>query len=78
MKYFAAAITLGAASALDAMQLKYMNYLAQYGKQLADIEEFHTRLVLFSAHDQFIEERNAEGHSYTLGHNQFSDWSRAE
>lgn len=28
--------------------------------------------------DDYIEEHNAEGHNYTLGHNQFSDWSRAE
>ena len=78
MKAFAAAVTLGAASALSAVELKYMNHLAQFGKNLADVEEFNTRLVYFSVLDQYIEEHNAEGHSYTLGHNQFSDWSRTE
>ena len=78
MKTFAAAVTLGAASALTTTELKYMNHLAQFGKNMGSIEEFNTRLNYFEALDQFIEEHNAEGHSYTLGHNQFSDWSRVE
>ena len=32
MKTFAAAITLGVASAIESMDLKYMNYLAKFGK----------------------------------------------
>jgi len=42
------------------------------------IDEFKTRLEYFSTLDKFIEEENAKGHNYTLGHNQFSDWSRDE
>ena len=78
MKSFAAAITIGAVSALDVMELKYMQHLAKFGKNMGSVEEFNQRLVYFSTLDQYIEEHNAEGHSYTLGHNQFSDWSRTE
>ena len=78
MKTFAAAVTLGVASALNTTELKYMNYLAQFGKNMASLEEFNLRQSFFAAVDQFIEEHNAEGHNYTVGHNQFSDWSHDE
>ena len=78
MKAFAAAVTLGAVSALDVMELKYMQHLAKFGKNMGSVEEFNKRLVYFGTLDQYIEEHNAEGHNYTLGHNQFSDWSRTE
>jgi len=41
-------------------------------------EEFLQRLETFIANDKFIEEHNASGASYTLGHNQFSIYSREE
>ena len=78
MKAFAAAITLGAAAALNLDELKYMNHLAQFGKTVQSVEEFARRLVYFRVLDQFIEDHNAGSHSYTLGHNQFSDMSRTE
>ena len=77
MKAFAATL-IGAVSALSDMEYKYMSHLAQFGKNIADMDEFNTRLTYFSIVDQFIEEHNAEDHPYTLGHNQFSDWSRTE
>ena len=78
MNTLAFAATIGAASALSAIELKYMNHLAEFGKNMSSIEEFNTRLVYFSVLDQYIEETNSDDHTYTLGHNQFSDWSRAE
>jgi len=78
MNTLAFAATIGAASALSAVELKYMNHLAEFGKNMSSIEEFNTRLVYFSVLDQYIEETNSDDHTYTLGHNQFSDWSRAE
>ena len=78
MNTLAFAATIGAASALSAIELKYMNHLAEFGKNMASVEEFNLRMVYFDAVDQTIEESNSEGHTYTLGHNQFSDWSRAE
>ena len=78
MHTFAAAILLGAASALSTVELTYMNHLARFGKNIADLEEFNTRLGFFSESEAAINESNAEGHSYVLGHNQFSDYSREE
>ena len=78
MKAFAAVITLGVASALEMMELKYMNHLAKFGKTIESIEEFAERLVYFKTLDQFIEDHNEGSHNFTLGHNQFSDWSRTE
>ena len=78
MNTLAFAATIGAASAISAIEHKYMNHLAEFGKNMESIEEFNTRLVYFSALDQYIEETNSENLSYTLGHNQFSDWSREE
>ena len=45
---------------------------------MSSIEEFNTSLVYFSILDQYIKETNADGHSYTLGPNQFFDWSQTE
>ena len=79
MKSFALAITLGATHAVNSpSKAKYMNYLAQFGKEWTNMVEFNERLAFFITLDLFIQEHNAEGHSYTLGHNQFSDWSRDE
>jgi len=73
MKSFVAAGIVGAASALSTVELKYMNYLAEHGKHVANAEEFNARIELFDTVDRMIEEHNAEGHNYELGHNQFSD-----
>jgi len=78
MQIFAAALFIGAVSAIAEMEVKYINHLAKFGKNVADKEEFNTRLVYFGVLDEYITEHNAEGHNYTLGHNQFSDWSRTE
>jgi hypothetical protein len=36
------------------------------------------RIEAFIANDKIIEEHNAKGETYTLGHNQFSDLTREE
>ena len=78
MKSFALALTFGAASALHQMELKYMNYLANFGKTINDLQEFEQRLEHFVATDADIELINSSGLSWTAGHNQFSDWSHEE
>ena len=78
MRSFALALTFGAASALHTVELKYMNYLAQFGKTMNSLEEFDTRLELFTATDLDIAEINAGNNTWTAGHNQFSDWSEEE
>ena len=78
MQAFALALTLGAVSAVSTMEFEYMNHLAKFGKNLGDVEEFHTRLALFSAKDAEINRINSEEKNFTVGHNQFSDWTHEE
>merc|ERR1719276_807762 len=78
MKSFAFAAILGFASAVSTTELEYMNYLAQYGKNMNSVDEFNTRMNIFDMTSQFIEEVNAEGNTWTAGHNQFSDATREE
>ena len=78
MKTFALALTAGAVSAISNMELKYMQYAAQWSKHHESIEEFMTRLEHFIEADRNIEESNASETSFTLAHNKFSDWSKDE
>ena len=79
MKTFALAMTFGAASALKSIDIKYMNYISQHGKVVNSVEEYNTRASNFERNDFIIQEHNAQnGVNYTLGHNQFSDWSHEE
>jgi cathepsin L len=78
MKSFALAAFAGVASALSTTELSYMNYLANFGKTMNSVEEFATRMEYFDTTNQFIEEHNSTGATWTAGHNQFSDMSRAE
>ena len=78
MKSFAFAAALGVASAVSTTELAYMNYLAEFGKNLNSVEEFQTRLDNFDETNQFIESINSFEASWTAGHNQFSDWTRTE
>ena len=80
MKAFAAAIiaALTSAEQTSVMELKYMNHCAKFGKNVGDTEEFQTRLGHFAKADKTIEDHNAGSHNFTMGHNQFSDWSADE
>ncbi len=78
MKSFAFAAVIGAASAIDATTFGYLNYLAKFNKSYENQEEFAARVERYVAVDAFIQEHNQTNASYTVGHNQFSDWSAAE
>jgi len=56
----------------------YLSHMAKFNRSFNDVEEFAMRLDQFSFVHNFIEEHNATGASFTLGHNQFSDWTHAE
>merc|ERR1712156_754445 len=73
MKSFAFAAVIGAASAIG-----YLNYLAEFNKSYENQEEFAMRIERYVAVDSFIQEHNQTNASYTVGHNQFSDWTAAE
>ena len=78
MKYFAAAM-VGAVSALTETEFAFLNYVTEFGKEYKTIEEYQMRLENFKTAQMEIIAHNESGeHTYTLGHNQFSDWSREE
>merc|ERR1712156_1172277 len=54
------------------------NYLAEFNKSYENQEEFAMRVERYVAVDSFIQEHNQTNASYTVGHNQFSDWTAAE
>ena len=79
MKAFAAAFTIAVASAADAaMELKYMNHCAKFGKNIGSTDDFENRLGNFAEADKTIEKHNKGNHSFKMGHNQTSDWSADE
>ena len=79
MKAFAATATLGAVSAIKPIEMKYMQHIAQFGKTITDVDEFNLRAGEFQRVDEFIELHNSvEGRNFTLGHNEFSDWTVTE
>lgn len=79
MKTFAFALIATAAFAITEDEFKYMNFLAQQGKNIADADEFHARLANFVYTDRYITEENESGaNTYELGHNEMSDWHREE
>ena len=78
MKSFAFAAVIGAASAIDTTTFGYLNYLAKFNKSYENQEEFEMRVNRYVQVDAFIQEHNETNASYTVGHNQFSDWTAAE
>ena len=65
-------------SLLTASAVKFVSYIAEHNKSYSSSEEFAYRMDLFIEKDNIIAEHNAENGSFTLGHNQFSDWSDDE
>ena len=79
MKYFAIAALASVAAVISADELEFLNYVARYNKVYEEIEEFALRLERFIHWHRIINDHNAtNGPSFTLGHNQFSDWTDAE
>ena len=80
MKTFISIALAGAASAaVVENDLKFMNYMSKFSKVYTTVEEYATRLALFLEREIIINESNAdEANTYTLGHNNFSDWTDEE
>ena len=78
MKAFVIAGLVAAASAMDQVYLDYLNHVARFGRHFAEEKQFAMRLMRYIEVDRHINEVNASGASFSLGHNQFSDWSQSE
>ena len=67
------------AAAISAEELEFSNYVARFNKVYEDIEEFAMRFERFVYWHRVINEHNStNGLNFTLGHNQFSDWTDEE
>jgi xylem cysteine proteinase len=60
------------------VDLHFDNFMTKYGKNYQTEEEFNFRRSVFAESLNEIEEFNAKGKSWTLGVNQFSDWTKEE
>lgn len=70
MRTFVALALSAAHSALDSQYLAFTNYLSQYGKSYATLEEFNLRMALYDAKDAIIQEWNARQNvTSQMGHN---------
>ena len=80
MKTFALAAVAGIAAAteLTTINMKFIHWIAEHNKFYNTTEEFNFRRQVFEEADSEIESHNAEGNSWTLGHNHLSDWTHDE
>ena len=73
------AITLAAAAnATTEMEAAFMSYISDFGKNYSSMNEFNLRFEQFVRNYSHIITHNAEDHQFSLGLNQFSDWTQEE
>ena len=63
---------------IRAIEFQFIQHIAEFGREILDLNDFSHRLGLFEAAEQMIQEHNSSESSYKLGHNQFSDWTHEE
>jgi C1A family cysteine protease len=79
MRTIAALALVAAANASTEMESAFMSYISSFEKSYPTIEEFNHRFEQFARNHANIETHNASGaFTFTLGHNQFSDWTEEE
>ena len=64
--------------AITQSHFEYINYLAQFNKEVSNADDFNFRHAIFQAVNAYIISHNNTESSYKLGHNQFSDWTHEE
>ena len=63
---------------MPTIHFDYLSHIATYNRAFETIEEFYMRLENFTQTHNWINDHNETGASWTAGHNQFSDWTKAE
>lgn len=58
--------------------LHFNNYMTQFNKNYVTVEEFEFRKSIFAENLKIINEHNAKGLSWTMGTNQFTDFTKEE
>jgi C1A family cysteine protease len=74
----AAVAGIAAATPMDAMEFKFINYVAQHAKSYATKEEYELRKSLFAKIDADIEQYNATEKTSVHAHNFLSDLTEYE
>jgi len=54
---------------------KFIDWMKEHGKEYENGHAFVKALETFAEHEDYINQHNSEGNTYTLGHNEFSDLS---
>ena len=57
-------------------QARFLAFIAKQGKSYPSVQDFSARMTNWKATDIFI--KNYPPSSFTMAHNQFSDWSKEE
>jgi C1A family cysteine protease len=60
------------------MEAAFMAYISDFGKNYSSMYEFNLRFEQFIRNYSHIITHNSEDHQFTLGLNQFSDWTQEE
>jgi len=62
-----------------AVQQKFNEHISMHGLSFGTVEEYEFRLAQYAQYDEEINMINAQPeNTYTLGHNKFSTWTKAE
>ncbi len=67
-----------AANAATEMEAAFMSYISDFSKNYSSMNEFNLRFEQFVRNYSHIITHNAEDHQFSLGLNQFSDWTQEE
>jgi len=65
-------------STVDELDLHFNSFVTQYSKNYQNVEERTFRMTIFKEQLDIINNHNAQGKSWTLGVNEFSDWTHEE
>ena len=69
---FDAPCTLACAETGDTL---YDGFAADFGRRHASVHEYEHRRAIFHGNRQLIDAHNSAGHNFSLGINQYADWT---
>lgn len=76
--FIATALVAVASARVTQKDFEFINYMSQFGKSYASVEEFQMRAALYHKWDAEVKQINANEYTSTHGHNHLSDWTAEE
>lgn len=73
-----AVVYFGSFKTESSNDLLFSNFINEYGRNYANEAEYNMRKEIFMHHLKTIQEHNAKGLSWTLGVNEYTDWTDEE